>query len=341
MNGGSEMVFECPESLELILVCSLLSKNTVKVAVGRRYSMAKSFVKLLQGISHGSSHSWEEGYVLFAPGALRGGDTTVVCSDEISMYIEPLLVLCPFVTEPLRIRFKGITNGKLCVDLIRIAHFNVLRRFGINGCEIVVRKRGFAPEGKGEVLFTVDRPGKVCTIALESPEKILKVRGLVLSSRVSSVPAKEMTDRIKEMLGDILNTKVFSNMSNRVDSGPSPGFQCAVFAESKSGIYYSIGSGEGLTPRETATAACKDLLRSVKYGGVFDKKLLYLALSLMSLSSTSIGSLWVGRVDSEVQGILDLLKRFFGFEYEVRSTGEGHVVYGPGCGLTNVNRLLR
>ncbi|AFM98468.1 RNA 3'-terminal phosphate cyclase [Encephalitozoon hellem ATCC 50504] len=341
MNCMSEMVFDCEKNLELILVYSLLSKNEVKVAVKRRQKMAKSFAKLLQKISHGSAYSVSEGYVTFTPGSLKGGEVAIQCEEEISMYIEPILVLCPFVIEPLKIKFKGITNGKLCVDLIRIAHFGVLRGFGVKECEIVVKKRGFGPIGKGEVVFTVGSPGKISTIVLEKPEKIVKVRGLVVSSRVSSIPVKEMTETIKELMGDVSNTKVFSNMSNRLDSGPSPGFQCAVFAESKNGVYYSVMSGEKLTPRETATAACKELLLSIRHGGVFDKKLLYLALSLMSLSSTSIGSLWVGKVDSDVKVILDLLKQFFGFEYEVRRSGDGDVVYGAGCGLSRISRQLK
>ncbi|ADM11703.1 RNA 3'terminal phosphate cyclase [Encephalitozoon intestinalis ATCC 50506] len=341
MNCIEEMVFDCEENLELILVFSLLSKNKVRVAVEKRLKMARSFIKLLRSISHGSTCSWEEGQMVFTPGSLKGGDVVARCEDEISMYIEPLLILCPFITEPLKIRFKGVTNDKLCVDLIRIAHFGVLKRFGIKGCEIVVKKRGFGPEGKGEVIFTVDMPGKITTISLENPEKILKIRGLVLSSRVSSIPVKEMTERIKELMEDVSNTKVFSNMSNRLDSGPSPGFQCAVFAESKNGIYYSVMNGEGLTPRETATRACKDLLKSIKYGGMFDKKLLYLALSLMSLAPPSVGGLWVGKVDLDVEKILEMLKRFFGFEYEVRNTAQGHTVFGPGCGLTNISRQLK
>lgn len=341
MNCMNEMVFDCEKSLELILVYSLLSKNKVKVVVKRRQKMARSFAKLLQNISHGTAYSLSEGCMAFTPGSLKGGEVAVQCEEEISMYIQPILVLCPFVIEPLKIKFKGITNGKLCTDLIRIAHFDVLKRFGVKECEVVVKKRGFGPMGKGEVVFTVGSPGKISTIRLERLEKIVKIRGLVLSSRVSSIPTKEMTERIKELMGDVSNTKVFSNMSNRLDSGPSPGFQCAVFAESKNGIYYSIMSGEGLTPKETATIACKDLLRSIRHGGVFDKKLLYLALSLMSLSSPSIGSLWVGKVDSDVKIILDLLRQFFGFEYEVRKSGEGDIVYGAGCGLSRIPRQLK
>lgn len=335
------IVFEPEENIELVLVYSLLSRITVRVIPGRRRGFVKGFIKLLQDISFGSSHSSEGDYIRFVPGSLRGGEALVRCEEEISVYISPLLVLCPFVEEPLRIRFKGITNGQLCVDMIRIAHFGVLRRFGIDGCELVVKRRGFAPEGRGEVLFTVPGFQKISTIELVEDEKLLKIRGLVLSSRLSSIPTKEMTERIKEVMFDVGNTKVFSSTSNKLDAGPSPGFQCAMFSESKNGVYYFVQSGEGSTPKETADAACKGLLQSIRNGGLFDKKLLYIALSFMALSSTSMGRLNICKIDKDIQDVLDLLKMFFRFEYDVRKTKDSHIISAIGCGFTNINRSLQ
>lgn len=341
MGREDGMSFDDEGRMGLVLVYGLLSKTKVRVAAGSQRGMARSFCKLLQAISHGSTHSREGDYVVFVPGTLRGGEAVVKCEDEVSAYIEPLLVLCAFVTEPLRIRFKGVTNGERCVDMIRIAHLGVLRRFGVDGCEVVVKKRGFGPLGGGEVVLSASGPKRVGTIALEEEEKIVKVRGLVLSSRMSSIATREMTERIKELMGDVLSTKVFSSMSNRLDSGPSPGFQCAVFAESRSGIFYHVSGSNGLTPKETAAAACRGLLQSIRKGGVFDEKLVYLALSLMAVSSTSVGSLRIGRAGGEAMAVLGLLERFFGFGYEVRGCEDGHVVYGAGCGLTSISRVLR
>lgn len=335
-----ETTFELEADSELILVYSLLSKTTVKILAKKRRETIKSFIKLLQTISFGSGHSTEGDFIKFTPGSLRGGDAVVKCVDEISTYIVPLLVLCPFIEKPLRIKFKGITNDRLCVDLIRIAHLSVLRKFGIDKCELVVKKRGFAPEGRGEVVFSAPKFQKIRTIDLVEEEKLTKIRGLVLSSRLSSIPTKEMTDKIKELMSDIANTRVFSSASNKLDSGPSPGFQCTVFAESKNGVYYFTQGGERLTPGETAAVGCRGLLKSIKRGGIFDKKLLGIAFSLMALSSTNVGQLRICKIDDELQNVLDLLKMFFGFEYDIRRSGDSYIISATGCGFTNINKSL-
>lgn len=336
-----EVSIECEENHGLVLVYSLLSRTKVRIAMNGRHGFVKSFVGLLKAISFGSSHSIEGDFMRFVPGSLRGGEVTVGCECEVSMYILPLLLLCPFVQEPLKIKFKGVTNGELCVDVIRIVHFNVMRRFGIDKCELVVKRRGFGPLGRGEVVFTTQGPQRIGTIDLADSEKLTKIRGLVVSSRVSTIPTREMTERIKELMSDICNTKVFSNVCNKGDSGPSPGFQCAVFAESKNGVYYSTQNGEDLTPVETASIACKNLLKSIRQGGVFDRKVVYIALTFMALASTSVGRLGICKIDVDVQRILDLLKTFFGFEYDVRRQESSYVISGLGCGLTAMNRVLR
>ncbi|KAH9411226.1 RNA 3'-terminal phosphate cyclase [Ordospora pajunii] len=353
MENGNVEVFESEENLELILVYSVISKTKVKVAIKNRQRMARSFAKLLKSISNGCMYSTEGEYVIFTPGSLSGGNVIFKCEEEISMYIVPLLVLCPFVSGPLKIRFKGITNGNMCVDMIRIAHFGVMRRFGVDGCELVVKKRGFGPKGEGEVILSVSGARKVGVVDFVNDEKIVKVRGLVLSSRVSSMPTREMTEVIKRLLGGISRVKVFSNVSNRLDSGPSPGFQCNVFAESKNGIYYSTVNGwneedvdgksvsKVLKPEEAAERACCELLRSMKAGGIFDRKLAYLGLSLMCLSPRSVSRMRMCKVNYEIGGVLELLKRFFKFEYEIRKQGGGYVVYGCGNGYTNVMRQLK
>ncbi|TBU15255.1 RNA 3'-terminal phosphate cyclase [Ordospora colligata] len=353
MDDGSVEVFDSEESLELILVYSLLSKIKVKIAMNKRKKMATSFAKLLKSISNGSMYLTEGEYLIFTPGSLSGGSLIFKCEEEISIYIIPLLVLCAFVSEPLKIRFKGITNGNMCVDMIRIAHFGVMRRFGIDGCELVVKKRGFEPEGQGEVMLSMSGARKISVVDFADDEKIVKVRGLVLSSRLSSTPTREMTEVIKRLLGDVSRVKVFSNVSNRLDSGPSPGFQCNVFAESKNGIYYSTVNGwneENVDvksldrvrkPEEAAEMACHELLRSVKAGGVFDRKLVYLGLSLMCLSPRSVSRIKICKVDHEIAKVFELLKRFFKFEYEIKKHEGGYIVYGSGNGYTNVMRQLK
>jgi RNA 3'-terminal phosphate cyclase-like protein len=337
----NEETFESERNFPLILAYSLLSKTPVRVRVEKDRQIKKSMAKLLQSISYGSSHSTEGDYISFRPGALQGGEVAIKCEDEAGAYMPMLLVLCPFVVKPMRVRLRGVTNENICVDMARIAHVSVLRSFGVDGCEVVVKRRAFGPAGGGEVILSCPGPQKVSVVDLQKSEKIQKIRGLVISSRLCSIPTHTMTEKIKELLAGTVSLKVSSSTSNKLDSGPSPGFQCAVFAESKNGIYYAEQNGKGGTPDEAVTRACKELLKSIRRGGVFDKKLLYLALTMMALSSTNVSQLRICRVDDELQEVLGLLKRFFKFQYSISPSDDEYIISALGCGYTNISRSLR
>ena len=49
----------------------------------------------------------------YKPGILIGGKVTHDCnmSRSIGYYLEPLIMLAPFMTKPVTITMKGITNG--------------------------------------------------------------------------------------------------------------------------------------------------------------------------------------------------------------------------------------
>ena len=60
----------------------------------------------------------------YKPGILIGGKVTHDCnmSRLIGYYLEPLIMLAPFMTKPITITMKGITNGptdpSVCVAFI-------------------------------------------------------------------------------------------------------------------------------------------------------------------------------------------------------------------------------
>lgn len=82
------------------------------------------------------------------------------CSTQrsISYFLEPLLALGPFCKLPLKLTLRGITNDQIdpSVDVLRCSAIPVLKRFLVidEGLLLKIVKRGAAPKGGGEVLFT-------------------------------------------------------------------------------------------------------------------------------------------------------------------------------------------
>ena len=98
--------------------------------------------------------------VFYQPGMLIGGSVTHDCSPQrgIGYFIEGLLCLAPFMKTPLRAVLKGVTNNQNdpSVDMIKLSCFPVAKKFlGTDeGLDLKVVRRGAAPGGGGEVLFT-------------------------------------------------------------------------------------------------------------------------------------------------------------------------------------------
>lgn len=96
----------------------------------------------------------------YDPGLLYGGTIEHDCSTQrsISYFLEPLLAIAPFCKKPLHLTLRGVTNDQIdpSIDILRCSAMPVLKRFLVvdEGLQLKIVKRGAAPKGGGEVLFT-------------------------------------------------------------------------------------------------------------------------------------------------------------------------------------------
>uniref|UniRef100_A0A672K353 RNA 3'-terminal phosphate cyclase-like protein n=1 Tax=Sinocyclocheilus grahami TaxID=75366 RepID=A0A672K353_SINGR len=147
------------------------------------------------------------GTVLFyQPGLLYGGSVEHECNIQRSVgyYLEALLMLAPFMKTPLRAVLKGVTNDPAdpSVDLLKVTAIPLMKKFGIDGdgLEIKVLKRGMAPAGGGEVLFTCPVRCSMKPVHLTEPGKIKRIRGTAFSVRVSPQMANRIVDSARIIL---------------------------------------------------------------------------------------------------------------------------------------------
>ncbi|EOB13547.1 RNA 3'-terminal phosphate cyclase-like protein [Nosema bombycis CQ1] len=320
---------------------SLLSKKSVKIKIKRSREYKEDYVKMICYLSKNSEYKYDAKTktLFFNPGVFLGGSFVYNCKDEIYNYIGPLLLLIPFAGTDTKITFKGITNRFHCVEIIKIANFSLLKHFEIQKLDLVVKKTGFFPDGEGEVELNCGPINQIKNVDLTGPSELIKTRAFLISSRLNSTFISEMSEVIKDLLGD-LNLKIFTHLRNGKDSGPSPGYQCALFMESIDGIFYIEKDGFDRKPRDVAKDACLGLLNSANKSGLFDEKMYPLLFSFLAISSTDISSVKISRKTDELEIILKYLKIFFNYSCDTTKYNDHLIIKSSGCGYKNINMKL-
>ena len=135
-----------------------------------------SFIRLIEKLSNGAVIEINKtGTTLyFCPGTLIGGSITHQCDNErsIGYYLEPLVMLAPFMKESLSATLLGITTDDhdIGVDAIRSMLLPYVSKFigTEDGLDLKIVSRGCAPLGGGEVVFTCPKVSQLSTIVLFS-----------------------------------------------------------------------------------------------------------------------------------------------------------------------------
>ena len=93
--------------------------------------------------------------VTYRPGLIIGGKVNHTCptSKAIGYFLEPIICLAPFAKKPMALTLDGVTNNDIdpSVDALRTVALPLLRKFGVDGLELKISRRGAPPLGGGQV----------------------------------------------------------------------------------------------------------------------------------------------------------------------------------------------
>lgn len=300
-------------------------------------------------------------------------------------FLEGILPLAPFGKEDLCLRLEGGSTDGLChedpsVDYIQTSLLPVMKRFGIGkddgdrlssghslSLSVKVLRRGAAPLGGGEVVFT-------CPIVKEIVEPlemvdmgmIKRVRGTVVSCKIPPSSAARVAHSSKGLLHRLLpdiwiHTDVHSSRkkergndntggaaSLRSGCGPSPGLSVCLAAESTTGMILAAEAcldasrekkGE-LLPEDLGVKAAALLLDEIRKGGCIDTGAQSLALLFMCLGPEDVSRIRVGTLSQYTIVSLRLFKKAFDVEFKVRADEETRTVLLScfGTGYRNMAR---
>ncbi|XP_019752901.1 RNA 3'-terminal phosphate cyclase-like protein isoform X2 [Hippocampus comes] len=305
------------------------------------------------------------GAVLFyQPGLLYGGSIEHDCNLQrsIGYYLEALLMLAPFMKNPLKATLRGITNDPTdpTVDRLKSTVLPLMKKFGIEGegFDLKVMKRGMAPGGGGEVVFTCPVRKTIRPVQLTDSGKIKRIRGVAYSVRVSP----QMGNRIVESARGVLNQfipdiYIHTDHMKGANSGKSPGFGLTLVAETLEGCFLSAemsstpqGQGDPVLPEDLGRNCAKLLLEEVYRGGCVDSSNQSLALLLMTLGQQDVSKLLLGPLSPYTIEFLRHIRDFFQimFKIEVRKPlederkgGDKVLMTCVGVGYSNLNKSLK
>ena len=326
MIEPSQFIFE--------IAASLINQKEVMVEIADDNEL--NILKFFVAFNNSKIQKMTNTTIKFIPGRLVQQTTTINTLD-IPCVVHILLLIGLFFEDDIDIDIVGVTNHVQSIDLFKIVYWFIFKLLEVRGFELSIKKRGFYPGGDGLVnlklknyqrskdlkKYQSDFSGfqkSYFNFKLIKMEPIDKIRGMVISSHLGSDFVCRMTRVIKEECKKYLSdVKVLNIVDNKNTSGPSPGFECSVFAETRHGIFYYMSPGSSdISPEDLAGTCVRQLLNAINNELVIDKKLLNIVFFYMA---NGIG---VGQVICKGYNphFLKFLKKVFMIDYTVLETAE-------------------
>ncbi|XP_047425944.1 RNA 3'-terminal phosphate cyclase-like protein isoform X2 [Mugil cephalus] len=302
--------------------------------------------------------------LFYEPGLLYGGSIEHDCNPQrsIGYYLEALLMLGPFMKMSLQATLRGVTNDPTdpTIDLLKSTALPLMKKFGIDGegFELKVVKRGMAPGGGGEVVFTCPVRRTIKPVQLTEPGKIKRIRGIAYSVRVSP----QMGNRIVESARGVLNQfipdiYIYTDHMKGPNSGKSPGFGLTLVAETLNGSFLSAemastpqGQGEPVLPEDLGRKCAHLLLEEIYRGGFVDSTNQSLALLLMTLGQQDVSKVLLGPLSPYTIAFLRHIRDFFQIMFKIevkkpledeRKGGDKVMMTCVGVGYSNLSKTLK
>ncbi|KAK3090706.1 hypothetical protein FSP39_013900 [Pinctada imbricata] len=369
----TSLSFEGCNYLRQRLILSTLSGKTVKIKKIRSKEddpglkdFEASFIRLLDKITNGSTIVVSETgtSLLYQPGLLTGGTIEHDCNPQrsIGYYLEGLVCLAPFMKKPLKTILRGVTNDQTdpSVDMVKLSTFPVLKRFlgTDDNLELKINRRGAAPEGGGEVVFSCPCRQKLRPLQFTDPGKIKRIRGVAWAVRVSPATTNRMVDSARGILNKFLpDIYIYTDHFKGNQSGRSPGFGMTLVAETTSGAFLCAescsnpkGSDQGPTvPEDLGKQTAKLLLEEIYRGGCIDSTNQSIAALFMVLGQQDVSKVQTGPLTPYMIQFLRHIRDFFQIMFkvepqnvdddeELRLGGDKLLLTCVGVGYTNVSK---
>ena len=291
--------------------------------------------------------------VYYKPGSMVGGKFHHDCGATrgVTWFLEGVLPLLPFAMAPITLTMAGVTNDTTdqSVDLFRTVTLPTISKFGLEeGMDFKIVARGAPPSGGGSVTLFVPTVRKLKALRQFAPNKVKRVRGMAYGTRVAPHMCQRLVEGAKQVLqGLTQDVFIYTDHYRGAESGRSPGFGCALVAETVDGALLGadrMAQGGGELPEDVGRDAALMLLHEVAGRGCVDSNNEATVLTFMALCPEDVSKIRIGPIlHEDTIETLRLLKKFFGvtFKIERDAIDETILLTCIGSGLENIHKLVR
>lgn len=203
-----------------------------------------------------------------------------------------------------------------------------LKRFGIDGAQLNIAKRGAPPLGGGQVTFSCPTVRSLNAVQLFDQGEIKRIRGIAYATRMSPQMANRVMDAARSILTRYIpDVYIYTDVYKGFESGMSPGYALSLVAESTTDALLSAecayqprahllesqneesaAANDILkladqvldndynfpTPEDLGIRAARLLLQEIKKGGCVDTFTQWLYVLFIALGPEDVGKFRIG-----------------------------------------------
>lgn len=264
----------------------------------------------VEGLSVGSKE------VVFEPGTLTGGDFQfdVGTAGSISLVLQACMLPAMMSKASVRLTLRGGTDTRWAppIDFLRLVHIPIIQRMGAY-CEMNTVRRGFYPEGGGEVEVRITPCHALKGIMIGERGSFLRISGVAYAQNLPEHVVSRTRHAVMKRLVEQRDVKVVSDLS----SGRSTGAGIVLAAEYERTILGMSALGErGVRAERLGEACAEDLAEMMRSAATVDEHMLDQLVPYMALAegeSLVIGEELTGHAETNMW----VAEKFLGSRFKV------------------------
>lgn len=258
--------------------------------------------------------------IVFHPGKLVGGEfeLDVGTAGSIPLVVQACILPAALSKGAVSLVIRGGTDVKWSppVDYLTLVHVPLAGMFGVQ-CEIDVVKRGFYPEGGGEVRAEIPRIGGVSGVKVASRGDVIGIDGIAVSQNLPDHVTTRMGNAAMKRLVDLGHVRIGSDIRR----GHSTGTGITLAARCEHTVLGAAYLGEkGVSAEKVGEICAEDLAETLASGATADEHALDQMLTFMAVANSS-SSFLVEDVTPHAETNMWVIERFLGQRFSRRQVG--------------------